>query len=132
MRKILLNPNKSDFDDLTKFFDYGIQDVITLMQIVNKSNVISDMIGFCQMMNVPLNMRLQYSQNSILTNYICQYAINQNIQFKYKFESNEKIPYQAAYNQKTQGLYLNVIETDINSSYPSQIQQYNISPENFI
>lgn len=43
-----------------------------------------------------------------------------------------KVPYKAAYNFNECGVFVNIQDFDINSSYPATMRHFNISPETFV
>jgi DNA polymerase elongation subunit (family B) len=114
-----------------KFIDYNIHDVRLLAQIDKKRKLLETIMELCNnMLILPKDV---FSPVASWNSYLYNYLGERGIMLPQEHNPKRKIiggfvgslPYGA-------GRYYNVVIADIESSYPHQIMEFNISPETWI
>lgn len=83
-RPALLNPSKENYNTLTRFLKYGMQDIVVLGEIMDKSGFITTkcqgmVVGYADICCSSIFNIMCKSKASILKLYITQEAKKQNI-----------------------------------------------------
>lgn len=102
---LLSNYNDENFrESLTHFYNYGIQDVIVLETLINTANTLSELTALASLIKVSIRQLYISKIPSLITDLICNDAIDQGILFKTWFcKLEDGISYEGGYNYKLKG-----------------------------
>jgi DNA polymerase elongation subunit (family B) len=129
----------SEFDNLhqlyrlnyQKFIEYNIKDVELIVDLENKLKLIE--LALTLAYDTKTNYEDVFAQTRMWDSMIYSYLLNKKIVVPPKVVKNKSEAFEGAYVKEPQvGKHDWIASFDLNSLYPSLIQQYNISPETLI
>lgn len=124
-----------DSNTLKPYFAYAMQDVVVLINLMNKTEAVDQFVETARMLNMSIYDIFGRSTTGNIVNYVCNYASTEsNILFPANYQKKQKLDYDGAYNyvDRSGDVYTNAAVYDFCSAYPSLIIAHNLSPETIV